>query len=321
MITFKKFLIEGHALEGVEKEVDDFIKAGEIVKPEFEALKGDIDRRIRKEGELIGKEYSYGRGNELYDMSHDLGDLHYVIPQSLNEVGSLKNKLAKVKDPIAKNHAFFKALSEFQKTYGPLVDKMKTLKGMIITTAQKRAVVKQAKEVEKKARFGDMKPLTKVLTKHIDDFVKRASDMAADYFDSAMAAFKKSGLDLDVFAPSPNSRMSRVEYRMAGVKRAFYQMHTDGKGKDRKLSVAKRKEYIEQAEKHARDDYMAWVAKMTEKIGKPVTKAKMTGSPWTGSKLEVETAAGESQTWTTKMIINQSKYEKLFNQFPSRKLK
>jgi hypothetical protein len=52
---------------------------------------------------------------------------------------------------------------------------------------------------------------------------------------------------------------------------------------------------------------MAWVAKMIDKIGKTVAKAKMVGSPWTGSTLSVPTHDGEEQVWDNKMIINQSK--------------
>lgn len=47
-------------------------------------------------------------------------------------------------------------------------------------------------------------------------------------------------------------------------------------------------------------------------------EADMTGNPWHGSTLHVTCVDGEKQSWNTQMIINQSKYQKLFNQFPSR---
>ena len=60
---------------------------------------------------------------------------------------------------------------------------------------------------------------------------------------------------------------------------------------------------------------------MITKIGKPVTNAKMAGNIWTNAVLTVTTNDGEEQVWNTKMILNFSKYQKMFNQFPSRRKK
>lgn len=47
----------------------------------------------------------------------------------------------------------------------------------------------------------------------------------------------------------------------------------------------------------------------------------MSGNIWTGTTLMVTTNDGEEQIWNTQMIINFSKYQKMFNQFPSRRKK
>lgn len=46
---------------------------------------------------------------------------------------------------------------------------------------------------------------------------------------------------------------------------------------------------------------------------------KEAGSPWIDSTITIKTNDNEVNVWHTKMIINQSKYGKLFNQFPTRK--
>jgi D-xylose transport system substrate-binding protein len=73
--------------------------------------------------------------------------------------------------------------------------------------------------------------------------------------------------------------------------------------------------------KGAEDAYRNFMEKMIQKIGKPVVGAKMTGSIWTNAVLTVTTEDNEEQVWHTQMILNFSKYQKMFNQFPSRRKK
>jgi hypothetical protein len=79
--------------------------------------------------------------------------------------------------------------------------------------------------------------------------------------------------------------------------------------------------YIELNVKGAEEAYRNFMAKMIQKIGRPVVDAKMTGNIWTNAVLHVTTNDGEKQTWNTQMILNISKYQKMFNQFPTRKVK
>jgi hypothetical protein len=75
------------------------------------------------------------------------------------------------------------------------------------------------------------------------------------------------------------------------------------------------------SKKGAEDAYRDFMEKMIQKIGKPVVDATMTGSIWTNAVLHVTTDDGEEQSWKTQMILNFSKYQKMFNQFPSRRIK
>jgi hypothetical protein len=79
--------------------------------------------------------------------------------------------------------------------------------------------------------------------------------------------------------------------------------------------------YVEMSVQGAEASYRDFMHKMITKIGKPVVNAKMTGNIWTSAVLTVNTNDGEEQVWNTKMILNFSKYQKMFNQFPSRRKK
>jgi hypothetical protein len=137
---------------------------------------------------------------------------------------------------------------------------------------------------------------------------------------------KSAGWDLEKVAPRVKNGSSE-DYKMAEAKRALYTAITKEKSSNRKPSEPDIREpnqaminhYIKQNVQAAEDDYRAFMQKMIDKIGKPVVKAKMTGSIWTNALITVETNDGEEQAWNTQMIINFSKYQKMFNQFPSRR--
>jgi hypothetical protein len=140
-----------------------------------------------------------------------------------------------------------------------------------------------------------------------------------------MVELEKHDWDLNKAAPRPTANVGQARYRSMNEKRNFLSSLTDAKSSResniRSSSPAKKKKLMEDAAKNAHDSYMAWVAKIIDKIGKVVQSAEMHGDPWTGSTLSVVTQDGEAQTWHTKMIVNSSKYGTLFNQFPSRRTK
>jgi hypothetical protein len=322
MITFKQFLTEAtDNLDNLEHEVDRYIKAGEIVRPEFSTLKYQIDRALEKLGDVVSREHTHGKGMEMVDQSKDdpgLMDLSYSVPHNANEVLSLKNKLAKTKST---GHPLYKALSAFYNQHKGIAEKLKHLKGMVKTTTEKRVEKKEKEEKEYQKKFTDSASLVEVLKQHLEAYIKRAGEMAAAQYDEEIARFAKKGFDLDKAAPQPNSRMDREDYLMAKRLRAYLtDLTEEDKGSIRKASPARKKAWIEEAETGAKNAYLAWVRKMIEKIGKAVQSAEMHGSPWTGAILTVVTKDGEKQVWNAKMIINRSKYDRLFNQFPTRRV-
>lgn len=89
--------------------------------------------------------------------------------------------------------------------------------------------------------------------------------------------------------------------------------------------------FIDQAEHAAEANFQAYVDKMRGKVkvpeatAGPIKKAAAysinLGSLWNGSTLTVWHDDGSSAEWRTKRIVNISVYGKLFNQWPTRRVK
>jgi hypothetical protein len=305
-----------------ESEVDKYLSAGEIVRPQFALLKVNIDRTIEKLADQLTDPITIGQGTTIRNIGDDaLMDLLYAGPHNANELLFLKKKLAKVKTT---DHPLYKVLVNLYNKYSPLAEKLKKLKEMVVTTAQKRA---EKKEVEKKVKektFSDSSTLVKVLEEHMDEYINKAAELAKEQFNGWMNLLKKHNWDIDKAAPKPDHRDDDTKYRIKNHVRSLLFSMTESAGPGisplRKFSARLKKDYVEKAKRSAKDAYMAWIHKMIQKIGKPVVKAKMTGNPWVSSVLTVTTSDDETQRWKTQMIINKSKYDLFFNQFPSRRI-
>ena len=320
--TIGSKLFENTNLANLEQEVDRYLAAGEIINPEYLKLKSQINRSIEKESRPM-RELVSGT-SDMYDIEEALGSLWYDLPASTNEVLALKNKLARVKTKEGRAYPYFKGLEEFYKKYSALAEKFKKLKDKVVKVAVKRQQAKDEKATVMRQKFTDSKSMVEVLTQHIDEYKARAVKMAGDQITFGLGILERASWSLNEAAPYPKPSMARDAYRAAVEKRNLLESISDSDGNDRdkrKASPSKRKAKEDEAEKNAHVSYMAWVAKMIDKIGKTVEKAAMTGSPWNGSTLRVTTNDGEEQVWDNKMIINQSKYGTLFNQFPSRRIK
>ena len=164
----------------------------------------------------------------------------------------------------------------------------------------------------------------------MNEYIAMAEKRAKDFVNDRLEVLKKHGWDLDKVAPPPNSRtMGQSEYKTAQAKRDLYRSITKstvsvaraGDPDIREPNKVMIDRYIEMNKKGAEDAYRDFMEKMIQKIGKPVVDATMTGSIWTNAVLHVTTDDGEKQSWKTQMILNFSKYQKMFNQFPSRRIK
>lgn len=310
------------------KLVDEYLAKGEIVKPEYERLKNQLNRLIEREGRNISETYNHGQASTYQQINDDaIWDLSYGIPGSTNEVLSLKKKLDKCKN-LSHVHAkaLHSSLTDFYNRWSSVSLKMKELKGKVVTTTQKRAEAKEVKEQIFQKKFTDASTLVKVLETYIEAYKQRAREISTDRFNRLYDNLKTHDFDLNKIAQKPNGKMSRTQYISAqSTRNTYFQLFVQVPTKDEttilKLDEQRKNSWIQQEVDGAEAAYHAYVRKMIEKIGKPVTFAEITGNPWTGSTLTVKCNDGTEQVWSTQMIINFSKYDLMFNQFPSRQIK
>lgn len=322
-ITEARMTTTGEITDAIAK----YKKAGEIMNQEYIELnsraRGIFSNDTRHVNELVLKHMHAG------NRTTELSDFYYAWPSdsfvSLNKSAKL---LAKLKDPKFKD--VVSAGNEVVKKWAPIAAELKELKGKIVKATQKRAEAKAEAEKVLEKKKGDSKALIKIFDAHMKEYVAAAEKRAKEFIDDKLAILKKAGNDLNKVAPMPNSRtMGTSEYKTAQAKRDLYRSITKstvsvsrpGEPDIREPNKAMIDRYIEMNKKGAEEAYENFMHKMMQKIGKPVVDANMKGNIWTNAILTVTTNDGEEQVWHTQMILNFSKYQKMFNQFPSRRKK
>jgi hypothetical protein len=161
------------------------------------------------------------------------------------------------------------------------------------------------------------------------DAIARAEQEVATLVANVTRALEAANWDRAVAAPYPNARQSRASYQQAMTKVRLFASLT------RSLAISRMmhepdycrivpelvEHFTEQARRDAAFQYEAFVAKLVKKIG-DVADASLHGNHvWSYSILTVTLADDSRQTWKTQQIVNVSKLGKLFNQWPTRKLK
>ena len=332
MKTFKSYITEARMdHDAIVKAIAAYKHAGEILNPRFNELKSAISYAMRYGGNLGSKpngllELSRENRGDTYD--EDLDNLYYTSFDSLASIGKIEKLAAKLhKKNNPKYKAMLKNVDEFVKAWKPVAADMKFLKTKIVKATQKRAEAKLAMNDAMAKKFADSSSLIRIFESHMEEYKKRAENEAKAFVGRLLDNLKKNGWDLDKIAPYPKS-MNR-DYKIMKNKRDLYQMVTKAskssysRGEPHIVDAdqAKINHYIQMNVKGAEDAYRSFMEKMIQKIGKPVIDATMTGNIWTNATLTVTTDDGEQQVWSTKMIVNFSKYNKMFNQFPSRRKK
>lgn len=327
MKTFKSYITEARMdHDAIVKAIAAYKHAGEILNPRFKDLKDAISYEMRN-GKFSPKDDLLDLvRTERDDRDPDLNDLYYTSFDYLTSVGKIEKLAAKLhKKNNPKYKKMLASVDQFVKAWKPVAADMKLLKTKIVKATQKRAEAKLAKNAEMAKKFADSSSLIKIFESHMDEYKKRAADEAKAFVGRLLDNLKKNGWDLDKTVPISGRYESRTERE----RRRTYEMVTKAAQssrsfKDPNIRVkdqAKINRYVEMNVKGAEDAYRSFMAKMIQKIGKPVIDATMTGNIWTNANLTVTTDDGEQQVWSTKMIINFSKYNKMFNQFPSRRKK
>jgi DNA modification methylase len=208
--------------------------------------------------------------------------------------------------------------------WNPVAEDLKDLKTKVVKVTQKRA---EAKEVASKAmgkKFADSSSLIKIFESHLQEYKDMAEKRAKEFVNNRLEFLKKHDWDLDKAVPRTKNYNDYKEVEnkrqiLSALTKSKSSMRRYGEPDIREPDHTKIDHYIQMNVRGAEDAYRSFMQKMIEKIGKPVIDAKMTGNIWTNAILTVTTNDGEQQVWSTKMILNFSKYQKMFTQFPSRR--
>ena len=140
---------------------------------------------------------------------------------------------------------------------------------------------------------------------------------------------EESCWNLDVVAPFPKSTMDKASYRKALAKRSLFKSLTVAAQTSRSMtdpdfrkpSQELQHRFIVEAEQATAAEFDSFVTKLTAKIGECTSCQHSAGATWSFSILTITKPNGKVERWQTQQIINVSKLGKLFNQWPTRKLK
>jgi hypothetical protein len=334
MQSFKNFTEQTKItdISGLVTSIDEYKKAGEIINPEYVRLNDSAKNLFRKDSNTT-QSHALDLLRKIREEKGDdsvVQDFYYNISDSLTGLGKIQKMAEKQKNSSDKHiKSIVDEVNKLVAKWKPVADDLKALKEKVVKVTTKRAETKAVAAKAMERKFADSSSLIKVFEDHLEEYKNGARDEAQKFIDARVAALEKAGWDLNVVAPEPKSGYGSEAYKMAQARRAVYTSITKAKTTYRKpnepdireLNQAMVDRYINQAVQAAEDDYRAFMQKMIEKIGKPVVKATMTGSIWRNAVLTVATNDGEEQVWNTQMIINYSKYQRAYNQFPSRRKK
>lgn len=161
--------------------------------------------------------------------------------------------------------------------------------------------------------------------------VKRAVEAGKGQVERVRKALEEAGGDLQKAAPYPEYRDASYLFK-TGERMLFQSLVEDDPVHRRTygikdshfvlMSEKKIKRFMENVKRDANSQFDAFVRKLTKKVGDDITSAEIDGNyVWDGSILTVKRSDDSTERWRTTMIVNVSKYGKMFNQFPTRKLK
>jgi len=171
--------------------------------------------------------------------------------------------------------------------------------------------------------------LTRVTMGYRQEVLERATHYASDYVARVTRNLELHGNDLNVVAPLPTSKMDRAEYAEKKAARCSIEALVDHAAVSRRMgdpcivsvNPAKAERYIAQSRAAAIASVEAFIAKLAGKVG-DIMLAVSDGAPvWHGSVLTVVKPDGTIERWRTEMIVNVSALGKMFNQWPTRRIK
>lgn len=306
-------------LDKIIDEVNGAIEAGHVIMADSKNIRENINRFVEESYKIIIAE-RYTHAGQWEKQPEELRFFDYCYEARL--IPSHIKKLNKV-SAEAKKSEYWGVMKVWCDQLSELADVVAYLKTIEVKAADVRATAKQAREEAQR-----IKNATDPVYQAVLPLKKMAEDRAEEMFRADVAEGMKSleahGFNLEALLPYPEKATTN-QVIAVDMARSFYIMicdWDDAKGDNHLKANAEKVEYeVAKVIRNAALEFEAYVAKLNAKIGDKVLKAALTGNPWFGSHLAVDTTTKGSQLWHTQMIVNRSKLGKLFNQFPTRLVK
>lgn len=158
-----------------------------------------------------------------------------------------------------------------------------------------------------------------------------AATSATNIITKVMTDLESHGWDIRKAAPWPSEvglKFGTPEYNSAKSKNTLYHSlvqlmtptYMPGEPEIVKPDEDRQRRFVAEARRDAAYQYEKFILKLEGKIGGHSAAVLEGNHIWGHSILTVTTPEG-TERWKTQMIVNVSKLGKLFNQFPSRKVK
>jgi hypothetical protein len=176
-------------------------------------------------------------------------------------------------------------------------------------------------------------PIVKAVEPLKADAIKRAEEEANKIIQRVTDLLHQAGNDIQIAAPYPKSvgpnALWGEHYHMALSKYKLFKSLTKSRKGSRSpnepdfadIDQNLVQRFIKQSKEDAAFQYKQFIHKLVRKIGK-VKDAVLEGNHvWGYSILTVTLPDDTKQKWKTQQIVNVSKLGKLFNQWPTRKVK
>ena len=298
--------------EDILNAIKEYDNADEILNADFNHIKEQMSFRFRRVHDAL-QEVSRDYEDEA------TRDLYFAYPS--NPCSWTKTMKALKKVP---HQEVVDVYTQHFNTWKEICDNMKVLKTKIVKAGAKRAEKKEKQRAEfEKKKAGDFGAMVKLLEKNRKEYIAVATERAEKFKDNALKHLERVNMNLDLLIPASKSRKETEQNRQVWIMLTDPNWVTKAPGEPdiRKRNPQKEEKWINEQIKNAELNYDAFIAKMVQKIGEPVVDADLKGNIWDNSVLTVKTESGEEQVWITNMIINFSKFGKMFNQFPTRRKK
>lgn len=311
-------------LDKIIAEVNGAVEAGQVIMADSKTIREHINSFVEDSFKaIIAERYTYGGQWEKLPLELQHFDYCYearLIPSHLKKLNKVSAE--------GKKAEFWGVSKVWCDQLMELADVVAYLKTIEVKATAVRAAAK-AKKAEELRIKNDTDVVYKAVLPMKDMAMDRAEELFRKDIEKAAAALEKHGGDIDLIAPYPaedQTRENRDQFQAVDMARMFFysictRPNALVKPNLLALSAEKVEEEVAKTRRAAGAEFDAFVYKLNAKINDVTVKASITGNPWIGSHLIVETKNKGTQLWHTQIIVNRSKLGKLFNQFPTRLVK